>query len=62
MNYAARANSNAVLSFAAFTFFGTLPGNQSRLSYYTSIDTGRPHHKETLLSKTHNSNLLQGPF
>jgi hypothetical protein len=30
MNHAARANSNAELSFAAFNVFGTLPVNQSR--------------------------------
>ena len=37
-NHAARARpSYAVLSFA-FTFFGTLPVNQSRTPYYTKID------------------------
>jgi len=62
MDYAARAKSSYALLSFAFTFFGTLPVNQSRLSYYTSIDTGRPHHKETLLNKTHIDNLLLGPF
>ena len=47
MNHAARANSNAVLSFAAFTFCGTLPVNQSRLSYSVTIESHkRAHHKK----------------
>lgn len=44
MNHAARANSNAELSFAAFNVFGTLPVNQSTLtSLHASRYLCRPH-------------------